>query len=469
MLQDFIKKLLLQNFSHTPTPHQENALSAIAAFLQSEQDIFLLTGYAGTGKTSLIQSLVHTLESQKIQYALLAPTGRAAKVLQLYTSRPAFTIHKKIYRQKSAGGFSRFSIQYNSMKRGVFIIDEASMIAHETQSNSAFGSGNLLDDIVEFVFTNPHCKLIFLGDTAQLPPIGYTKSYSLDADFLSKSYLKSVSAAQLSQVVRQDSLSGIIENATQLRNDIAQEKSTGEFPKLIQTPDVVAINGAELIEHIERSYNTVGEEETIIITRSNAYANKYNQGIRAQILWKESILAAGDYIMIVKNNYFWTKNLENIEFLANGDIVKVKKIIRYESLYNMDFATILIECIDYNNIELEVKVILQTIQSESPSLTSDENQAFFNEVMKDYEHLNTKKQKYEALRENEYFQALHIKFAYAVTCHKSQGGQWKHIYIDHGYLTDDMVQDDFRKWLYTAITRASEKVHLVNFNKKFFE
>ena len=468
MLQDFIKNKLSAYIPHTPTTDQRNVIHAIAQFIQSNDDIFVLTGYAGTGKTTLIQSIVKTLEDCNIPSVQLAPTGRAAKVLCNYTQKTASTIHKKIYKQTIIGGFPKFQLHYNNTPKAVFIVDEASMLANQTGEQSIFGSGLLFHDLIDFVFTKTHCKLILVGDTAQLAPIGLNTSPALDVQYIQHTFLKTCHKAQLQEVVRQAEESGILQNATRIRTHI--DNNSIHFPKLTTTyNDTIAIQGADLLEHLEKSYNTKGIENTIVITRSNKLANRYNQGIRQNILWRDSEICAGDYIMIVKNNYYWTQHIPEIDFLANGDIVKIVAVKKYETLYNINFAQVIIECPDYNNIQFETKVILNTLHSESPSFTKDEQQAFFDEVIQDYADIQSKKKKYEELKKNEYFQALQIKFAYAVTCHKAQGGQWNDVYIDHGYLTENMMNLDFLRWLYTAITRATDTVFLIHFDDKFFD
>lgn len=468
MLQDYIKNKLIHNISHTPTSDQNNVIDSIAAFLQSSDEVFVLTGYAGTGKTTIIQSIVKTLDECNIPTVLLAPTGRAAKVMNYYTKKPAFTIHKKIYRQQVAGGIQKFSLQFNSSPNAVYIIDEASMLSNQSSEQSMFGSGMLFDDLVEFVYTNTRCKLLLVGDTAQLPPVGLPYSPALDTQYIEHTYLKPCKAGVLSEVVRQTQESGILCNATIIRRLIDAQRV--EFPKLsMQKSDFVAITGSELLDSLESSYSNLGQDNTIIITRSNKLANRYNQGIRQQILWRDTEISPGDYIMIVKNNYYWTQQVPEIDFLANGDIVKIVSVKKYETMYNLNFAHVIIECPDYDNIRIETKVVLNTLYSESPSFSRHEQQAFYEEVMLDYVDITSKKKKFEELRKNEFFQALQIKFAYAVTCHKAQGGQWKHVYVDHGYFVDNMLDLDFLRWLYTAITRATHKVFLVNFKDEFFE
>lgn len=467
MLQDFIKNKLIENLGYTPTPDQTVVLSELAEFIKSKQEIYIIKGYAGTGKTTLVSSIVKTLSEHNIPTFLLAPTGRAAKVLSNYTNKPAFTIHKKIYRQSSSQGVQKFALNFNPSSQAFFIVDEASMLSNNSMEQSFFGSGNVLDDLVQFVFNDKKCKLILIGDTAQLPPIGLTVSPALEKEYMEQSYLKLCNEGFLSHVVRQSENSGILKNATVIRAMV--EKTKLQFPKIDLFPDVLSINGTELLEKLENSYDKTGIEDTIIITRSNKTANRYNQGIRNTILWKDSEVSAGDYIMIVKNNYFWVQQNPEIDFIANGDIAKVVSIKKYEDLYGFHFANVTLRFSDYNDIEIDAKVMLDTLHSESPSLTREQNQLFYTEVLKDYSEIKNKRTVYENLRKNEYFNALQIKFAYAVTCHKAQGGQWKHVYVDHGYMPEDTINVDFLRWLYTAFTRATEKIFLVNFKKEFFK
>ena len=474
MLQDFIVKKLFENFSFTPTNDQTNVLNSLADFISSNKDVFILKGYAGTGKTTLVKSVVTTLAELNIQSYLLAPTGRAAKVLSNYSQKPAFTIHKKIYRQKSSEGIQKFTLNFNPSSHAVFIVDEASMLSNSSTEQSVFGSGIVMDDLFSFVFNDKKCKLILIGDVAQLPPIGMITSPALEKEYIERTYLKDCVENTLFEVVRQSSLSGIIQNATNIRKKI-HSKSI-KYPKINQTADVLAISGADLLESLERSHGAVGIEETIIITKSNKLANRYNEGIRKTILWRENQISVGDYVMIVKNNYFWVQQLAkegstqtDIDFIANGDIAKIVAIKKYEDLYGFSFVNVTLQFADYNNIEIDTKLLLNTLETEAPALTKEQNQALYTEVLSDYADIKNKRTVYEKMKQNEYFNALQIKFAYAVTCHKAQGGQWKHVYIDHGYMPEETTTSDFLRWLYTAFTRASEKVYLVNFKKEFFE
>lgn len=468
MLSNFIEKQLLTNFAFEPTNGQRQAFSKLAQFITSEQEVFIMNGYAGTGKTTLIKAVVDTLESMKIPFMLLSPTGRAAKVLSNYSAQPAYTIHKKIYRQHSVSdGIQKFGMNFNAAQNMVYIVDESSMLSDTIGENANFGSGSLLNDLFRFVFNEHKCKLILLGDIAQLPPIGVDKSPALDAQYISTNFGKEPQCISLTQVIRQAQDSGILHNATSIRSLL--ENDDIRLPQLEESEDVIRIDGGMLLEALESSQDKVGIENTIVITRSNKMANRYNDGIRRMILWKESSISEGDYIMIVKNNYFWTEGNKDVPFIANGDIAEICKINKYETLYGFDFADVTLRFPDYQDMELTVKVLLNTITSESASLAYGENNKLYQEVSADYADVKNKRTQYEKIKKDPYFNALQIKFAYAITCHKAQGGQWNHVYIDHGYLTDDMITKEFLRWLYTAFTRASEKIYLVNFKKEFFE
>lgn len=471
MLKDFISNQIFSNFNHTPTPSQKEAVSVLSTFItdSSPDSLCLLQGFAGTGKTTLIASLVKTMNHLKIKTILLAPTGRAAKVLANYSKQSAFTIHKSIYRQKSlSSGSDAFALDFNPYSNTIFIVDEASMIPDVSGKSSIFGTGRLLLDLMTYVYNNKQCKLLIVGDTAQLPPVGLEESPALSNTYLQKEFFKTVYFSRLTDVVRQSTESAILKNATQLRNNLSNNNIC--IPKFYANPktDVESVSGMDVIDLISRSYDTHGIKDTIIVTRSNKLANIYNKGIRHQILWQEEEISVGDYIMVVKNNYFWTESIPEINFIANGDIAEIISIKKYHELYNKRFASIAIRLIDYD-IELDVIVMLDTLSLESPSLTSEESKAFFYTVAEDFEDISSKKKKYEAIRNNKYFNALQIKFAYAVTCHKAQGGQWKHVYVDHGYMPEINPTKDMYRWFYTAITRAKEKLYLINFNKDFFE
>lgn len=467
MISDYIKKQLLNNFVHQPTDDQKVTFNLLAQFLSNEKEVFVINGFAGTGKTTLIKSVITTLQTLEIDYSLLAPTGRAAKVLSNYTSQPAYTIHKKIYRQKNnLDSIQKFGMNFNASKNMIYIVDEASMLSDTVGENAIFGSGSVLDDLFRFIFNDHNCKLILIGDTAQLPPIGIDHSPALDVENIESTFWKQTMASTLTQVIRQEEDSGVLINATLIREMI--ENDNIAFPQLQPFHDVERIDGSMLLDSLESSYNKIGIQDTIVITRTNKLANRYNEGIRRMILWKESTISKGDFIMIVKNNYFWTEGNQDVPFIANGDIAEIINVKGHESMYGFDFANVTIRFPDYQDLELDVKVLLNTLSSESASLTYDESNRLFQDVCADYSDVKSKKTLYEKVKKNQYYNALQIKFAYAITCHKAQGGQWKHVYIDHGFLADEMINKEFLRWLYTAFTRATEKLYLVNFKKDFF-
>ena len=442
----------------------------LAEFLLSEDDrkAFLLCGYAGTGKTSLISALVRTLEQLERKTVLLAPTGRAAKVFSGYSGKSAHTIHKCIYRQKSILDGNTFTLAENRAQNTLFIVDEASMISNE--GNSIGGTGALLDDLVEFVYSGRGCSLLLLGDTAQLPPVGELLSPALTESYLQSMFLN-VTRVELTQVMRQVDNSGILYNATKLRQSIAAE-DTYSLPqiKLDGFEDIDNVHGDELIEAIDSSYNKAGMDETIILCRSNKRANVYNEGIRRRILYSEEELSRGDMLMIVKNNYYWREVLgkedktllEKLDFIANGDMAEIVRVNGTEEMYGFRFADVTLSLIDYEDCEMDVKILLDTLTSESPSLTREESERLFTAVWEDYPEIRSKRKRMEEVRNNPYYNALQVKYGYAVTCHKAQGGEWKRVFIDQGYISEDMVNPDYYRWLYTAFTRASEKLHLVN-------
>ena len=508
MINSFVTAKIRDNFGFAPTSEQSEAIEAIGEFLVSRHDmeLFLLRGYAGTGKTTLVGALVKTLNQLGQPVVLMAPTGRAAKVFSSYAEQPAYTIHKRIYRQKSITDTDTFSLNVNLSKHTLFIVDEASMISNEGLSSSTFGTGRLLDDLIQFVYSGEGCRLMLLGDTAQLPPVGEEESPALMASLL-KSYGLHVREKILTQVMRQLSESGILYNATAIRYRLTamqcgvEEEDNCQFSILnSQFLDVAHVSGAELIDSLESSYSRWGTDDCMIICRSNKRANIYNQGIRSRILDRDDELCSGDRIMVVKNNYYWVEKelrakseelrvkSENprsmqapslrervggealpLSFIANGDIAVVRRVRRTREMYGFRFADVLLRFPDYDDYEMETTVLLDTLQSESPSLTRDESERLFQAVMEDYAHLTTKKERYQQLRLDPHFNALQIKYAYAVTCHKAQGGQWGCIYIDQGYLPPDTSPIDYHRWLYTAFTRATEQVYLVNWPKEVRE
>ncbi len=472
MQKQLFKKNFLSNFSFIPTPSQLDAIEALSCFLADSgaQSLFLLRGYAGTGKTTLMRSFVQTLSEFNIKAVLLAPTGRAAKVLSIYVGLPSYTIHKKIYRQsRFQDGFGSFNLNDNLHKNTIFLVDEASMISNESTGNSVFGTGRLLDDLINYVDGGDNCRLVLLGDTAQLPPVETSLSPALDKGVLS-GYASEVWETVLTDVLRQEESSGILANATKLRELLDLEEDISKFPVIDVDgfTDVRRISGGDLIEEINHCYDYYGLEETLIITRSNKRANLYNQGIRNTVLHKEEELAHGDFLLIMKNNYHWIKEHEEISFIANGDIARVIRIKKYHELFGLRFADITCELTDYRNVEIDTRVILDTINSEGPGLKPEQQEQFYNAVMEDYKDITVKRKRYDALRSDEFYNALQIKFAYAMTCHKAQGGQWKAVFVDLGYITEEHMSRDFVRWLYTAFTRATERLYLVNFPKDFF-
>lgn len=482
MINSFIAGQIRANFGFEPTSEQASAIERLAEFLVSEQskEAFLLRGFAGTGKTTLVGALVKTLDQLKQRVVLMAPTGRAAKVFSLYSGHTAHTIHRRIYRQKSLTDDTSFSLNENLARHTLFIVDEASMIGDD--GTSVFGSGHLLDDLISFVYSGEGCRLLLMGDTAQLPPVGREESPALQPEVL-EVYGLHVHEVQLTQVMRQKGLSGILENATTIRQrieDLTAPNEHTDFDALLRPvrlrccQDVIAIRGNLLIERITDTYDHVGDDDSIVICRTNKNANIYNRGIRATILYREEELSTGDRIMIVKNNYFWTEREAAVmaanqepyngpTFLANGDMGVVRRIHHERELYGFRFADVLLTFPDYDHFELEVTVLLDTLSSESPALTKPESERLFAAVMEDYADIPSKAERYKQLRQNPYFNALQIKSAYAVTCHKAQGGQWDTVFLDRGWLPPETVgTPEYYRWLYTAFTRATRRIYLVN-------
>lgn len=469
MINKFFLDKIKQNFPFEPTSEQDNALEKIVdfLFLQKEESLFLLRGYAGTGKSSLLGALVKTMTEFKQKTVLLAPTGRAAKVFSSYSSHPAFTIHKKIYRQqKYSGELGSFGIMDNLHKDTLFIVDEASMISNNGLDSSVFGTGRLLDDLIHYVYSGENCRLLLIGDSAQLPPVGEDDSPALQTDVLT-GYGLEVREAMLSQIVRQAESSGILYNATSIRNALNKGK-TEAYPKLKlkKFADIVRISGEDLIDEISAAYDRDGLENTMIISRSNKRSNIYNQGVRNRILYREEELSAGDMLMITKNNYFWTENTEGIDFLANGEIVEVLRVRGEQELYGFRFRDVLIKSIDYD-IELELKILMDTLHSDVAGLTRERSEELFVNVMEDYADISTRAGKMKKLKADPYYNAVQVKFAYAVTCHKAQGGEWSNVFLDLGYIPEEHLGVNFYRWLYTAITRTSSKLYLVNLPDEF--
>ena len=475
---DFLYSGFLSKFKYDPTPCQEALLHKVAEFVSSdEDDILVVNGYAGTGKTTAISSVISVLREYKTKCVLLAPTGRAAKVLSAYSGRPAYTVHKHIYRQKSVGGdgFGQFSLAPNKDKETLFVVDEVSLIgidAAQQQSTAAFGSGNLLEDLIAFVRSGVDCKVILIGDSAQLPPVGLDASPALLKDYMAM--MGGVQFAELSTVVRQQQESGILYNATLIRQLISEmEYGPGVMDicdlglETSRFDDIERISGGELIEKISDAYSKYDEDETIILCRSNKRAIRYNLGIRSTVQFKEERLVRDDKLMIVKNCYQFLDDVEGIDYIANGDIAKLHKIWKFEDRYGLHFAQARLSFPDYGDQEIEAKVILDTLESESASLTYEQSNMLYQGVNEDYSHITAKKKRWEQVREDKYYNALQLKYANAITCHKSQGGQWRCVFIDNAFWQDELTVDDL-KWLYTALTRATEKVYLVNFKDELF-
>ena len=503
MIIDELKYKILQQFGFSPTQEQAHALEVFAEFLTDRDPhaVMILRGSAGTGKTTLSGAIVRTLKEIRQKVMLLAPTGRAAKVFSLNSGSPAYTIHRRIYREKSFSGVEgQFNLNDNLYTDTLFMVDEASMIANMGLGGMSFGSGCLLDDLVHFVYQGRNDRLLLIGDKAQLPPVGEEESPALHAAMLEGYGLK-VYECDLNEVLRQSEESGILYNATMIRQMITHDDIT-QLPKIhfAGYSDIKPMPGAELIEALADSYHHVGLDDTIVVTRSNKRANIFNQGIRNMVLDREEELSQGDILMIVKNNYYWMeeerKKIKEKEieerrvksegtesgtathkvqsskfqvqsndipaFLANGDRAKVLKVRRRIDLYGFRFATLLLQFPDYGNYELEATVLLDTLTSEAPALTHEQQEQLFHQIEEDYQDIPLKADRMKAIRQDQFFNALQVKFAYAVTCHKAQGGQWAHVYVDQGYMTDDMLNPDYIHWLYTAFTRATEMLYLVN-------
>ena len=469
MIQDELVYQILQDFGFEPTQDQRTALHIFARFMtdRSENAAMILRGSAGTGKTSLAGAIVRAVNRLRIKVSLLAPTGRAAKVFSLNAGLAASTIHRKIYREKAFNGADgQFQLNNNMFRDMLFMVDEASMISL-SQSNTTFGSGRLLDDLVQYVYSSgANCRLLLIGDKAQLPPVGEQESPALRADVL-KAYGLQVYECDLNEVLRQSQHSGILWNATAIREMITYNTAT-QLPQihLKGFADISIVQGNELIESLASSYSAVGMDETMVITRSNKRANIFNQGIRNTILGREEELTTGDLVMVVKNKYLEKDRSTDISFIANGDHAVVRRVRNIRELYGFRFADVALEFPDYNNTELDTVVVLDTLTTEAPALTHEQNDKLFQSVMEDYADVPRKADRMKQLREDEYFNAMQIKFGYAVTCHKAQGGQWAHIYLDQGYMTDEMLTPDYIHWLYTAFTRATEHLYLVNWSQK---
>lgn len=465
------KQQITQFFEHAPTYDQSRLIDELERFMKLKEShpLFLLKGYAGTGKTTVLGAFVKTLTHFKVKSRLLAPTGRAAKVLSARSSKEAFTIHKQIYRRNSkVDEFSGMMLAPNLHTNTVFIVDEASMIGdHSLLTDGSISNRNLLDDLFEYVFSGKNCRLILLGDEGQLPPVGCDYSPALDANFLKNNYFAlNITEFSLTEVLRQANESGILANATELRS--LDDDDHPQFQTKGYT-DFVRLPGDEFQDALEAAYSFSGAEETIIITRSNKRANAYNNQIRARLLWYEEALCAGDCLMVVKNNYYWIDDQSKMGFIANGEALKVLRVKKVEELYGFEFARVIVKFSDYDELaELEVLVFMESLQVEAPSISRARLKELFFAIEQDYQHERNKKKRYELILKNPYFNALQVKYAYAITCHKSQGGQWEQVFIDQGFIEPESINKEYHRWLYTAVTRATEKLYLVNFTEDFF-
>lgn len=471
MLNTHIATQIYAKFCFKPTLSQKKIIEKFSLYL-SDNDfsrIFILNGYAGTGKTTLIAAIVSAINELGIKTILLAPTGRAAKVLAGYCNQNALTIHKRIYRERTNAQYeSKFSLNLNREQDALFIIDEASMLSNSSSDGAMFGSGSLLDDLVEYVRSGKRCRLMLVGDRAQLPPVGSEQSPALDPDYMAR--YGDVEYGSMDEVVRQEAESGILFNATLVR--CMMESGIYEIPRFrTDFDDIVNLSGGEFLETLQDCYDRYGRDEVMVITRSNKRANRYNEGIRRNILGAEEDIESGDILMVVKNNYHFTERIEDcpINFIANGDIVQLKRLRRFEEFYGFRFANAILSLPDYDNTEIECKIMLDTLSSESPSLTTEQSKRLFSEVEKDYLDIKSKIKRFKEIRENPHFNAVQIKFAYAVTCHKSQGGQWRAVFIDRFLFGDEPMTRDWMRWLYTALTRATDRLFLVNFPDEWIE
>ncbi len=464
-----LREKIIEIFGYEPTAEQMTAVEVFCQFVadRSQYPCMVMRGSAGTGKTSLASAFVKTLTEIGLRVMLLAPTGRAAKVFALNSQHQAFTIHRKIYRQKAfTGQMAGFDLNDNLSKDTIFMVDEASMISNDHFGEAAFGSGRLLDDLVSFVYAGRGCRLVLIGDMAQLPPVGEVASPALDTQCL-EGYGLQVYTADLNEVLRQSQVSGILYNATVIRRMVMGQGDIA-LPKIRfhGFADIAMVPGDELIEALASSYSKLGMDETAVITRSNKRADIYNQGIRNMVLGREDELCSGDMLMVVKNNYYWTEQEKSdMAFIANGDRAVVIKVRNFRELYGFRFADVTLRFPDYANHEQTVTVVLDSLKSEAPAMTVEQQDRLFQGVMEDYGDISVKADRLKKVKSDIYFNALQVKYAYAVTCHKAQGGQWQHVFLDQGYMTDDMLTPDYIHWLYTAFTRATDKLFLVNWPK----
>lgn len=469
MIQKHFEDIIRKKFGFDFSPTQKTAIDAfIRFFFNREEDrLFLLRGFAGTGKTSLVAAIVDSLAELECKVVLLAPTGRAAKVFSGYAGLAAYTIHKKIYRQKTASdGEGIFNLGFNGVADTLFFVDEASMISNSGE-DSNFGTGCLLDDLMQFVYNGRNNRLVLIGDIAQLPPVGLDISPALDKRELEAAYSFDVTEVNLTDVMRQAEESGILYNATLIRGMIGTNSQKLSL-KIATFPDVFKISGGELLEEIDSCYGKYGEEETIVVCRSNKRANRFNEGIRRTILYREEDFSSGDRIMIVKNNYFWGEDYDKIDFIANGDMATVKRAGKRLELYGHQFINAELKIDGYEE-ELTAWIMLDTLMSDFPALSYEQSKALFRSIEADYAEIASSRKRFEKIRANEYYNALQVKFAYAVTCHKAQGGQWDAVFIDQGWLPEDMPNDEYWRWLYTAVTRARKRLYFINFKADFFQ
>jgi len=463
---------LTETFPFKPTSGQASAIEELNEFIQYRgiNSVFILKGYAGTGKTTLISSVINWLPNVGLNSVLVAPTGRAAKVLSSYSKKPASTIHKQIYYQGNKDGRIHFTLQKNKQANTIFVVDEASMIGDTGGLGGSFAARDktLLDDLFDYVFSGVNCKIILLGDVAQLPPVGGTDSPALQQDYLSSRYPVRVWARELTEVTRQSEGSGILFNATLLRQILLQNESFTPHFILDDFVDIKRLVGYEIEEQLSSSYSNVGIENTVVICRSNKQANNFNKYIKFNVLWQEEELNAGDLLMVVRNNYFWIDD-EKIGFIANGDMIEIMRVVNYEEKFGFRFANVSLKLSDYKEgIEFEVKILLDTLTAETPALSREEGNRLYEEVQNSYIEIRDKRKRQKAIKEDPYFNALQVKFGYAITCHKSQGGQWDNVFVDQGYLTEEMIDREYIRWLYTAITRAKSNLYLTNFHPRFF-
>lgn len=468
-----VEDLIFAHFPYQPTEGQRILILALAEFLlnRQTQEAFLFKGYAGTGKTTVLSALVKAAPDLKLKTVLLAPTGRAAKVLAAYSGRQAFTIHKKIYQPRvTADGAMMLHLLENQHSNTLFVVDEASMIPGTAPADARFATtSDLFTDLITYVYSATNCALVLIGDTAQLPPVGTDMSPALDKHLLETSFGLRVRALELREVMRQSLQSGILANATLLRQKINDEDLNFPLFSLTGYTDIRRIDGTQLEDALFFAHKDYGDDKSIVITRSNKRANIYNREIRNRILYREDEISGGDYMMVVRNNYYWLPKESPAGFIANGDIIEIQKITRITEMYGFRFADALVRLTDYpQHPEIEVKLLLDTITADTPALSYDDYRRFYNEVLQDYIDLPTRQQKMEKVKNNPWFNALQVKFAYALTCHKTQGGQWETIFIDQPWLPDGTFDKEFLRWMYTALTRATQKVFLVNFKDEFF-